>query len=124
MSVAVVRNVHTMHAAELWALVVVVWLFGAFAAVLCTAGYRRLFRSSAGAGSMLPRSLWLILSVVLGALAIFGLVVPLVLKQFYAPVLYSSIMMGAFAWWCYRFGRRAATDGHAGAASNNRWRGP
>ena len=121
---ALLRNLQAMRTAESLALVLVVGLFGLFGAVLCTAGYRLLFRSSAAAGSMLPHSLWFILCVVLGALGIFGLGASLFLDGLFAPMLISSIMMGAFSWWCYHFARRAGNDIHAGAASNNRWSGP
>jgi hypothetical protein len=107
-----------------WIFVLVMGMFAVFAAVLCTAGYRLLFRTADGAGSMLPRALWFVLCVVLGALAMIVLVVPLFLKQFNASLLYSSLMMAGFSWWCYRFARRGGNDIREGAASNNRWRGP
>ena len=119
-----IRNPRTLQTGESWASVLVMGMFGVFATVLCTAGYRLLFRSYDGAGSMLPRALWLVLCVLLGGLGIFVLVVPLLLKQFYAPLFYSSIMMGGLSWWCYRFARRERNERRGGAASNNRWRGP
>ena len=122
-TVGLVRNPQSLQTGESWVSVLVMGMFGTFATVLCTAGYRLLFRTSDGAGSMLPRFLWLVLCVVLGGLGIFVLVVPLLLKQFYPPLLYSSMMMGGFSWWCYRFARRESNR-RGGAASNNRWRGP
>jgi hypothetical protein len=103
----ILRAPRSAHAGDLWGLLIVEAVFGVFGAVLCTAGYRLLFgRAGAGAGSMLPKSLWLILCVAFAVLMVFGLVALLLIGKFNDMMFFSALSMGAFAWWCYRFGRR------------------
>ena len=126
--VAFLRAVYEMREAQSLEVTVVAGLLAPCGAVFCTAGYRLLFRSSGTARSMLPRSLWLALSVFFGALATFSLgalvFAPPQIFSTMVVVLLSSIMMGGFSVACYGFARHVGKGCREGAASNNRWRGP
>ncbi len=126
--VASLRAVYETRDAQSLEMTVVAGLLAPCGAVFCTAGYRLLFRSSETARSMLPRALWLALSVFFGALVTFSLgalvFAPPQIFSTMVVVLLSSTMMGSFSVACYGFARRVGKGCREGAASNNRWSGP